>query len=192
MERGKHTNIAFDVALFLLGVILIIYCWIFDSNFLTAYYVLMGIYGVIKLSQFIIQKSKKDRENLYTSIACLITILIQLYKFPNDKMLLTFSLLAWISMMSIIKLIKLDYLHDRSLPMFKVRVVGFLLFVLLGIITNYTLLFKANSNYEIISYFLIMNGMIYISEGLIREYDFKLSEPKKNKKPSKKIRNKKA
>lgn len=189
MEKGKQSNIIFDVVVFLLGLFLVIYNWFSQDNFLNTFYILLGVYGIIKLTQFFLQKTKKDRENLYTAIVCFAVIIIYFIDFPNENMALTFSLLAWISLMSVVKLIKLDYLHDRSLPMFKVRVVGFLLFVLIGVVTNYTLLFRPVTQYEVIGFFFIINGMIYVFEGIIREYDFKLDEPEKTKK--KKLKTKK-
>lgn len=194
MGKGKQSNIIFDITIFLLGLFLVIYNWFTQDNFLETFYVLLGVYGIIKLSQYFLQNSKKDRENLYTAIACFAVILVFFVKFPNQNMTLTFSLLAWISIMSIIKLINLDYLHDRSMAMFKVRVVGFLLFVLVGVVTNYTLLFRPVTQYEVIGFFFIINGMIYIGEGVIREYDFQLddSKAKKNNPKSKKVSSKKA
>lgn len=173
MKKETQNYFILNVLILLLGIIVVIYSWRTDVDHVKVFNIVLGIYGMIHLLQFLMQKDRSDLESLYTMIACLITPLIQTVNFPKQNMALVFSLLTWISLMAIVKLVKLDYLHDRNDDFFKVKIMGFILFIVLGMITNYTLLFNAESQGTIIGFFLIINGIIVLGEDLSKNYVLK-------------------
>ena len=70
--------------------------------------------------------------------------------------------------MSVIKLIKLDYYHDRKNGMFYVNLVSFSLFLLLGLLTSINLYFTATVETLMLAFFFVCNGLLSLSENGIR------------------------
>ena len=170
-EKMKKGNILiFNTLTLLIGIVIVIISWSPAINYLNVFNILLGVYGFIKFLQYLNQEDKHDYENLLTMLVCFVTPLIQLIGLSKESMLTPFTFLTWISLMAIVKLIKLDYLHDRSDESFKIKVVGFLLFVVLGFMTNYTLLFVFESKATIIGFFFIINGIISLGENLFSDF----------------------
>ena len=83
-------------------------------------------------------------------------------------MVLSLTLISWVGIMSIIKLIKLDYYHDRENGMFYVNLVTFSLFLLLGILTSVNLYFNATVQTLMLGFFFVVNGLLDLAEDAIR------------------------
>jgi uncharacterized membrane protein HdeD (DUF308 family) len=76
--------------------------------------------------------------------------------------------MSWIGIMTIIKLIKLDYYHDRNNGMVYVNLVTFSLFLLLGILTSVNLYFNQTVQTLMLGFFFTVNGLLQLSEDAIR------------------------
>ena len=70
--------------------------------------------------------------------------------------------------MAVIKLIKLDYYHDRENGMFYVNLVTFSLFLLIGILTSVNLYFSETVQVLMLGFFFVINGLLNLAEDAIR------------------------
>ena len=78
------------------------------------------------------------------------------------------TLASWVAVMSIIKLIKLDYYHDRENGMLYVNLITFSLFILLGLLTSINLYFNETVQYIMLAFFFVVNGLLMLAENGIR------------------------
>ena len=153
------------------GLILLLGIFLFSATFLEnmkpnlLLYVLFSVYAGIKMIEFILTKEKDDRESLYTSIACIL-VAVSGYKFGtyDTPKVLGITLFSWVGIMAIIKLIKLDYYHDRNDGMFYVNLMTFSLFILLGLLTSINLYYDQSVQLLLLAFFFVVNGILSLAE----------------------------
>ena len=162
-------NLISSGVILLLGVLLFIFPWFNIEEPNNLLYLLFAIYAGVKLIEYILTRNGTDRENLYTAIACTLAS-ISGFKFHSysSPMVLSLTLVSWVGIMSVIKLIKLDYYHDRKNGMFYVNLVSFSLFLLLGLLTSINLYFNATVETLLLAFFFVCNGLLSLSENGIR------------------------
>lgn len=162
-------NLISSGVILLLGVLLFIFPWFNIEEPNNLLYLLFAIYAGVKLIEYILTRNGTDRENLYTAIACTLAS-ISGFKFHSysSPMVLSLTLVSWVGIMSVIKLIKLDYYHDRKNGMFYVNLVSFSLFLLLGLLTSINLYFNATVEALMLAFFFVCNGLLSLSENGIR------------------------
>jgi uncharacterized membrane protein HdeD (DUF308 family) len=161
----NHINLISSSILIVLGILLIIFPWFYEEQPAKLLYVLFAIYGGNKIIEYILTRNGTDHENLYTAIACILAS-VSGFKFggyTNQPMVLSITLMSWVGIMSIIKLIKLDYYHDRENGMFYVNLITFSLFLLLGLLTSINLYFSETVQTLMMGFFFTVNGILQFS-----------------------------
>ena len=161
----KKINFIFSVFIFLIGILLFISSFLEFMKPSTLLYIVFSLYGGLKLIEFILTRKEGDLENLYTFIACTL-VAISGYKFASysDPKVLGITLFCWVGVMSIIKLIKLDYYHDRKDKMFFVNLLTFSLFLLLGLLTSINLYYEQTIQFLMLGFFFVINGILSMAE----------------------------
>ncbi len=169
LTKRDKMNLIVSLVLILFGIILLIYPIIGNLTPNKLLYVTLGVYGVIKLFEYLNSDDKKDREDLYTSIACLLAALSGVFFYNNSSnTVLALTLAIWTGVMSIIKLIKLDYYHDRGHEMFYTNLITFVLFLSLGLLTSINFYFDYTVQTIVLGYFFIINGLLNLLEDAVR------------------------
>lgn len=169
LDRTDKINLIISGIILLLGFILMLLSPATDYAPITMLYLTFIVYSLLKLLEYFLTKPKDDNEELYTAIVCAIASLSG-FKFINynPQMVLALTLAGWISAMSIIKLIKIDYLHDRKDKLMYINLGTFFLFLLLGLLTSINLYFSENVQFLMLGFFFITVGLLDIAEDLIR------------------------
>ena len=162
-------NIGVSIILIMLGIFLLVFPWFGESSPSKLLYLLFSIYGGIKIIEYILTRNEKDYEDLYTGIACVLAAASG-FKFAiySTPMVLSITLASWVGIMAIIKLIKLDFYHDRENKMFFVNLVTFSLFLLLGLLTSINLYFELTVQTLMLGFFFVVNGILNLAEDGIR------------------------
>jgi len=186
MKKDLNLETIVNIIIIVTGIGLIIYPWFGEMQPINLFHYLLGMFTGLKLVEFAAQKDKSDKENLYVAIASAIVPFLAIVKFPNNSMLLPLSILTWVSLLAIVKLIKIDYLHDRDLEFYKVKLYGFIFFIILGILTSYSLHFIKTGQTIIIGFFIIVMGLLdlfkdHVEVYLSKSIKKKTSKTKKNK-----------
>lgn len=165
----NKVNLISSSMILVLGILLFIFPWFGLEEPASLLYILFAVYAGVKLIEYIITRNGTDHENLYTAIACALASLSG-FKFHSYSapMVLSLTLISWVGIMSIIKLIKLDYYHDRENGMFYVNLITFSLFLLLGLLTSINLYFDANVQTLMLGFFFVVNGLLSLAENGIR------------------------
>lgn len=170
-ERTKKNkiNLICSAILLLVGLAMFILPWIKILDPVKILYVVFSIYALVKLVEYFLTRNGSDLENLYTAIASALAA-ISGFRFINYEptMVLSMTLASWVAVMAIIKLIKLDYYHDRENGMLYVNLITFSLFILLGLLTSINLYFNETVQYIMLAFFFVVNGLLMLAENGIR------------------------
>ena len=170
IKLRDKTNLIVSGILLLMGLLMLIlpFLGFMQPNILL--YVVFSIYALIKIIEVVITKNYGgDNEDIYTAIACSLAA-ISGFKYINydPPMVLSITLASWVGIMSIIKLIKLDYYHDKENGMLYVNLVTFSMFLLLGLLTSINLYFNETVQVLMLVFFFVINGLLNLAEDGIR------------------------
>ena len=134
--------------------------WLFSGVMIT--------YAIMNLIKFIITKEAKDYEGLFTSLVSLIIGVVSfVYKLYETPMNLAVSLFIWIAFMSLIKLKKADYYHDRNNFMWLPRLILMILFIVIGLLTSINLYYNEEIQTIILGYFFFINGILDLMDPIM-------------------------
>lgn len=163
-------KIDFFVALLLIviGMILLILPLVGINDLKNPFNIVLTIYSIIGLIQFILVKKSKDYEGLYISISSIIALIFsKLYKSTTlDNLAMT--LMIWIILISFTKLKKADYYNDHNDRMWKLNVLTLLIFIITGILTAFHLAYEPNIQEIVLGFFLMINGILKIIDPVVK------------------------
>ena len=169
LERTDKINLIISGVILFLGLMLIILSPATDYAPITMLYLTFMVYSLIKILEYFLTKPKDDYEELYTTIVCAIAAFSGFkYIDYNPPMVLSLTLAVWVCAMAIIKLIKIDYLHDRNDKMMYINLGTFFLFLLLGLLTSINLYFSETVQFLMLGFFFICVGILDLTEDVIR------------------------
>ena len=122
MKTKQKVDFIIDSILIVIGMISIGLGIIHYDNIKLLFLIIMGLYAVLNLVQYLLTKKNKDYEGLFTCfISVAIAIISHFVNFDNTNNI-TLLLLSWVIVMSVIKFIKTDYYNDRRDRMWKIRI----------------------------------------------------------------------
>ena len=169
MKKKDIINLIVSGVLILAGVLILLVPFLGFMQPTTLLYIMFSSYSLIKIIEVILTPKTNDNEDLFTAIACALAA-ISGFKFGSlePSMVLSITLASWVGIMSVIKLIKLDYYHDRENGMFYVNLVTFSLFLLLGLLTSINLYFNETVQIIMLGFFFTVNGILNLAEDGLR------------------------
>ena len=168
MKTKQKIDTVVNSFLVIIGILIIVLAALKYSNVKLIFLIVMFSYALLNLLQFILTKKSKDYEGLYTFLASLVVGIVDLnFSFDNTNVL-SISLLAWISMMSVIKFVKTDYYNDRKDKMWKLRIILLVLFILIGIVTSISLNYSNNVRIMILGYFFLIHGILELIDPITK------------------------
>lgn len=121
--------------------------------------VIFSFYTIFKLISFILTYKEKDYESLFTSlvsIGCLIAVFLLELTTKNIVLIL----MIWMGLMSLIKLKKADFYHDRENKMWIIRVLILFIFIASGLLTGINLFYEDSVQLILIGNFFFINGIL--------------------------------
>ena len=161
MKRKQIVDLITAVTLIIVGSILLIFPLLKIVN---VKYIFMGVlsfYGVMNLIQYLLTTKSKDYEGLFTMIASIITLVILgLVSIEKNPLNLALTLFVWITLMSLIKLKKCDYYHDRHKKIYILRIITLILFVLTGLLCTINLYYEPQVQVLVLGFFYFIHGIL--------------------------------
>ncbi len=145
----------------LLGIVLLMFPEGIFEDMNSILFIVMATYTAVKLLQYFLTRVPKDRdyENLLTAIACVLAATSALvFNFQDSAMVLAFTIIGWVFIVGIVKLVKVDYLMDRKNNMWYIKMIDFTLFVLIGVLTTVNLYYSTIVQTLILGFYLVLNG----------------------------------
>lgn len=161
MQRKQVVDLITAVMLIVMGSLILIFPLLKIVNIK---YIFMGVltfYGVMNLIQFALTNDSKDYEGLLTMIASMITlILLGFLNIDNNPLNLALTLFVWITLMSLIKLKKCDYYHDRHKKIYILRIITLVIFVLIGLLSTINLYYEVETQILVLGFFYFIHGLL--------------------------------
>ena len=165
MKRKQIVDLSVAICLIVMGSILLIFPLL---NVLYVKYIFMGVLvlcGIINLVQFILTSESKDIEGLLTMGASIITlILVGLLDIEKTPLNMAIVLFVWITLMSIIKLKKCDYYHDRHHKIWVLKMITLLIFIIVGLLSVINLYYDRSTQLLVLGYFFFTHGILELTD----------------------------
>ena len=161
MKRKTIVDFIIAIALIVAGSLVLTFPLLKVINVKYIFIGVLAFYGITNLIQFILTSKDKDYEGMFTMIASIITlILLGFLEVDNSPINLAITLFVWIVMMSLIKLKKCDYYHDKNKPIWIFRIVTLVLFILIGLLSVINLYYEAEVQILVLGYFYFVHGVL--------------------------------
>lgn len=161
MKRKQIVDFIIAVALIIVGSLVLTFPLLKVVNVKYIFIGVLAFYGIMNLIQFILTSKEKDFEGLLTMIASIITLLLLGFlEVENNPLNLALTLFAWIVLMSMIKLKKCDYYHDRNRSIWIFRLITLILFILIGLLSVINLYYEAEVQILVLGFFYFVHGVL--------------------------------
>lgn len=169
MKYKQKVDTIASLALILIGTILLLLPLYKINSLKWINLIIYSAYSIINLIRFILTRKSKDYEGLYTFFASLaVAIFSIIFKSETSPLNLSLTLMIWIILMSLIKLKKADYYHDRRDRMWKINIFNLGMFVLCGLLTSINLYYEATVQIIVIGFFFMINGILEVFDPLVK------------------------
>lgn len=169
MKHKQKIDTMAAIFLILIGTILLLMPLYNYLKIKTIIIIIFGLYTIINLTKYILTIKEKDYEGLHASISSLIIMIVCiLINFENKPRIIAMILMAWIILMSLAKLKKIDYYHDRRDRMWKIKSFILSLFILAGLLTSINLAHEQVVQIIVLGYFMLIHGILELFEPIIK------------------------
>lgn len=159
MKKKEKVNIIISSVLLLMSFIVLVLPSFKVLDIKLVMIIIYSCYTILKLLDFIINRKELDYESLFTSIISFIALLGTIFLKLNTKNIVLI-LMIWLGVMSLIKLKKADFYHDKKSNMWILRLFILNVFIITGIITAINLLHDSDVQILIIGYFFLINNIL--------------------------------
>lgn len=181
LNKKQIYNLISSLFIVLIGVILLVSRNLILDNANDLLYAIMYLYAFIKIIEYFMTKTAGDYENLLIAMASVIAGTAGIvFNFASTPIVLSITLISWVAVLAIIKLIKVDYLMDRQNKMWYAEIIALGIFILVGILTSINLYFSVNVQTLMLGFFFLITGIIEMIYPLIASF-----AAKENKKEDK-------
>lgn len=166
--KKSQIKLLSGIIIILIGVFFLVFPELGVFNLKLIFAISMGIIALIKVIEYFLTKESKDYEGILLAGASMLASIAFIIFFKEKSPLsLSLCLMGWIIIVSVIKLIKIDYYMDRKNNMWYVRMVSFTLFILVGILTSINLYYTQMVQTLMLGYFFMVCGILEISDPAI-------------------------
>lgn len=158
METKQKVDMTNSIFMMLIGMIIITISAFYDLKLELIIPITFGLYTVSNTIRFILNRKSKDYDGLHTALASIVSLIVAIVIGMTTPKKLFIVLMVWTILISLTKLKKADYYHDRRDRMWKLRLFTLITFIITSIITCINL---ANTNITlIIGFYFLINGLL--------------------------------
>ncbi len=165
MKRKQIIDLIVSIILIIMGSVLLIFPLL---NVLYVKYIFMGtlaVCGILNLIQYILTYDSKDIEGLLTMIASIISLIILgLLDVDNNPFNMAIVLFVWVTLMSVVKLKKCDYYHDRHKKIWVLKMINLLVFILTGLLSVINLYYDHTVQLLVLGFFFFIHGLLELTD----------------------------
>ena len=165
MKRKQVIDLIISILLIIIGSVLLIFPLLSIGYVKYIFMSVLALYGIINLIQFILTNKSKDYEGLFTMIASIISLIILgLLDVDNNPLNMAIVLFVWITLMSVVKLKKCDYYHDRHKKICVLKMINLLVFILIGLLSVINLYYDSNVQILVLGFFFFIHGLLELTD----------------------------
>ncbi len=159
MKRKEVIDFITNISLLILSCIILLFPTLKITDVKLVLELIFSFYTILKFTGFILVFKEHDYENLFTSLVSLGS-LISLFFIKLTTQNIALILLVYLGFMSIIKLKKADFYHDRSNKMWILRLFILFTFLILGLILSLNLMHENSVQILIIGFYFVINSLL--------------------------------
>lgn len=168
MKFKQKVDLSIAIFLIMIGCSLLILPIFKVVNLEVVFITVMILYAIANFLQFILTRSSKDYEGLFTSLISVAVVIASFFLDITEKPVnLAMLLMAWITIMSVIKLKKSDYYDDRNNKMWKLRIATLALFMIVGFLTSINLYYEEYVRIIVLGYFFFIHGVLELTDPIV-------------------------
>ena len=162
-KKDFVTDIAIGFLIFIMGIFLL---FTFNSpldNNNQILFMVMVLIAMLKFIQYIFTRDldKRNYEPLLWAISCVLAACSAVsFNDFNSNYVVTITLLSWVGVTSIIKLISIDKMMSKNDETWKIKLIDIILFIVTGLVTCLNLYFKVNDQVIILGFYFCLLGII--------------------------------
>ena len=131
------------------------------------FYVAMLLYFGCEFTNYLLTRKKTGMHHLYISLACLIASVSGLkYMDEPSVMVIGITLIGWLVIMLVIKLIKIEDLRNNMNVSVFINIFSMSLFILLGFLVVINIFKSITNQCIILGFFFTANGILNLIETL--------------------------
>ncbi len=168
MKYKQKIDIIIALLLILLGSIILISPLFNVSNIRTISIIVFAAYTILNVLHYILTYKSKDIEGIISGLASLIALIASIFYKEFTPRILAMILMTWVIVMSIAKLNKADYYHDRRDRMWKVRIFILALFILTGILASVNLAYTSRVQIIVVGFFMLVHGILELFDPITK------------------------
>lgn len=159
MKRYYAVQLVIDIVLIALGFIVYLFPHISSLNASMVFYTLMSIYAGLELCEFFIIGT--FHESLYLFFASAVCAFSGFFLKEYDvSMVLSITLVVWLLMLSIIKIISLEQIYEHKTNLFIIKLASTSAIILIGLLVSINIYYRIST----IGYML---ALLYLSYGFL-------------------------
>jgi len=166
MKRKIIIDFVINLALLIMASCVILLPTFKVYNIKNIMIIVFSVYSLFKLTQFVLTIKEKDYESLFTFLISLV-VLISLIFVELSPKYLALIVMAWVGLMSLNKLKKADFYHDRKNKMWVLRLIILFIFLTIGLLTILNLFYESSVQIIIIGYLLFINSVLDIIDPVV-------------------------
>ena len=169
MKYKQKVDLGISIFLILIGAIMLILPLFQVDNIKVLINIIFILYTITYLVKFILCRKSKDYEGIHCALASIVILLANIFLNPtNSPRNLAVLIMVWVIFMSMAKLKKMDYYHDRRDRMWKVRTFILILFILSGILTSINLEYTGVIQIIVIGFFMFIHGILELFDPILK------------------------
>ncbi len=169
MKFKQKVDTTIALLLILIGIVLLVLPIFNITNIKYLSIAIFTLYTILNLVQFILTKKSKDYEGLHSAIGSFIVVIASIVTSPESQpKTLAMLLMTWIIFMSLAKLKKMDYYHDKNDRMWKIRFLNLSLFIITGILTCINLAYTSAVQVLIVGFFMLVHGILELFDPIVK------------------------
>lgn len=168
MKKKQKVDIGISLSLIFISIIILILPLFNFNNVSFLTFILYLLYTIIGTIKFFLIKDSKDYEGLHIVLSSILPLIITVIIKPETPRQIALILGIWLILMSITKLKKIDYYHDRHDRMWKVRTFILGLFILTGILSSVNLAFANEFQIVIFGFLTLIHGILELFDPILK------------------------
>ena len=167
MNKKQIVDLVIAIFLIVCGSVLLVFPFFHFVSVKPIFMIVLAFYSLLNLSQFLLTKKAKDYEGLFTFLASIIALIV-VWRLDVAKTpwYLAISLFIWIILMALIKMKKADYYNDRKNPVWILKIITLILFILTGLLATINLYYEADVQILVLGFFFLVHGMLELFDPL--------------------------
>ena len=168
MKKKQKVDIMIGLTYILAGTLFLLFPLYHINNIKWLNIIFFSVIGIVSLIQFILNIKSKDYTGLYSFLASIVLIICMLVMKVDKPRYLSMAILIWVMLMSMIKMKKSDYYHDRKDRMWKLNLLMLGIFILSGILTSINLFYESDVQIIVMGFFLFINGILETMDPVVK------------------------